>query len=62
MDRKRAFILSEDAELAVQLVRLLDQHGVTAFWVTQEEGEEPAKLWQVDAWITEQQAHRSEGD
>ena len=32
MDRKRVFIHSEDAELALHLVRLLDRHGVTAFW------------------------------
>lgn len=37
MDRKRVLIDSEDAELALKLVRLLDRHGVTAFWVTQEE-------------------------
>ena len=34
MARKRVFIHSEDAELAVHLVKLLDKHGVTAFWVT----------------------------
>ena len=36
MDRERVFIHSDDAELAVQLVRLLDRHGVTVFWLTQE--------------------------
>ena len=39
--RKRVFIHSEDAELAVQLVRLLDRHGVTGYWLTEEEGEKP---------------------
>ena len=39
MDRKRVFIHSEDADLAVHLVKLLDKHGVTAFWLSQEEGE-----------------------
>jgi len=34
MDRKRVFIHSEDEELSQKLVRLLDQHGVTAFWLT----------------------------
>ena len=31
MDRKRVFLETEDAGLAVQLVRLLDGNGVTAF-------------------------------
>ena len=47
------FIHSEDAELAVQLVKLLDKHGVTAFWLTQEEGEKLEQLWQMDACIRE---------
>ena len=38
MDRKRVFVHSEDEEQAVRLVKLLDRHGVTAFWVTEEEG------------------------
>ena len=61
MDRKRVFIHSEDAELAVQLVKLLDRHGVTGFWVTEDEGqklaqlwreeEQSAQVWPVDAWL-----------
>ena len=53
MNRKRVFIHSEDAELAVRLVRLLDGNGVTAFWVTQEEGEKLEQLWRWDACIRE---------
>ena len=51
MDRKRVFIHSEDTELAVKLVKLLDKHGVTAFWLTQEEAEKLERLWQWDACI-----------
>ena len=53
MDRKRVFILGEDGELALKLVRLLDGNGVTAFWVTQEQGEELEQLWRWDACIRE---------
>ena len=69
MDRKRVFIHSEDAELAVQLVKLLDRHGVTAFWLTQEQAEKLEQLGQWDAcirqvqgmarWWTERPADRS---
>jgi len=58
MARKRVFILSQDAELAVHLVKLLDQHGVTAFWVTEEQGEELQQFWRVDGWIREVEAAR----
>ena len=53
MDRKRVLIHSEDAELPVQLVRLLDRNGVTAFWLTQEAGEKLGQLWRWDACIRE---------
>ena len=59
MDRKRVFIHSEDAELAVQLVKLLDRHGVPAFWLTQEEGEKLEQLWQWDAYIRQVQGDGS---
>ena len=51
MDRKRVFIHSEDPELALKLVKLLDRHGVTALWVTQEQGEQIERLWRVDARV-----------
>ena len=51
MDRKRVFIHSKDTELAVKLVKLLDKHGVTALWLTQEEAEKLERLWQWDACI-----------
>ena len=44
MDRKRVFIHSDDAELAIQLVKLLDRNGVTGFWVTEEAGEKLAQI------------------
>ena len=59
MDRKRVFIRSEDAELAVQLVKLLDRHGVTAFWLTQEQAEKLEQLWQWDACIRQVQGDGS---
>ena len=51
MDRKRVFIHSEDPELALKLVKLLDRHGVTALWVTQEQGEQIERLWRMDARV-----------
>ena len=62
MDRKRVFIHSDDEELAVMLVKLLDRNGVTGFWVTQEAGEKLKQIWEEDARITEQHAHISMGD
>ena len=50
---------SEDAELAVQLVRLLDRHGVTAFWLTQEQVEKLEQPWQWDACIRQVQGDGS---
>ena len=58
MARKRVFILSQDAELAVHLVKLLDQHGVTAFWVTEEQGEE---LQQSGGWTDGSERWRRRG-
>ena len=53
MDRKRVFIHSEDAELALKLIRLLDGSGLTAFWVSEEQGEKLEQLWRWDACIRE---------
>ena len=50
MDRKRVFVVSEDAELAQKVARLLDRHGVTGFWVSEGEGEKLERLWQMDHW------------
>ncbi len=61
MDRKRVFIVSEDAELAVRLVRLLDGNGVTAFWLTEEQGEKLEQLWWMDACIKEVEGNGSVG-
>ena len=58
MDRKRVLIHSEDAELAVRLVRLLDEHGITGFWVSEEQGEKLEQLWRWDAWIREVEVAR----
>ena len=49
----------EDVQLAQKLVRLLDEHGITGFWVSEEEGEKLAQIWQEDAWITEQEGDGS---
>ena len=64
MDRQRVFMHSEDAELAVMLVRL-DPHGVTGFWVTVEAGEKLAQISErmrglrsrrhMDHWRTEEE-------
>ena len=44
-----------EVKLALQLVRLLDRHGVTAFWVSEEEGEKLERSWRMDACIREVQ-------
>jgi len=45
----------------VQLVRLLDRHGVTAFWLTQEQTEKLEQLWQWDACIRQVQGDGNAG-
>ena len=42
-----------------QLVKLLDRHGVTAFWLTQEQAEKLEQLWQWDACIRQVQGDGS---
>ena len=37
--------------LAQKLVRVLDEHGLLAYWVTEEEAEKLAQRWNVEAWI-----------
>ena len=53
MSRKRVFIVSEDVQLAQKLVRLLEEHGITGFWVSEEQGEKLEQLWRWDACIRE---------
>jgi hypothetical protein len=56
--RKRVFIHSEDAELALKLIRLLDGNGVTAFCVSEDEAVKLKELWReeeeqyADVWLT----------
>ena len=46
------FLQTRDEALALKLVRLLNQHGISAFWVTEEEGRELADVWDVDTRIS----------
>ena len=47
------FLQTRDMALALKLVRLLNQHGINAFWVTEEEGRTLAEAWRVDGWMTD---------
>ena len=50
------FIHTQDLELALRLVRLLNQHGISGFWVTDEEARKLGQVWQVDGVISDQSA------
>ena len=53
MDSKSpiVFIRTGDTDLALRLVRVLNQHGISGFWVTTEESEKLRQVWQVDGEI-----------
>ena len=42
------FIHTHDTSLALRLVRLLNQHGINGFWVTEEEARKLGEVWQVE--------------
>ncbi len=48
---RSALSVAVAADLALKLVRLLNQHGISAFWVSEEEGRQLAEVWMVGAWI-----------
>ena len=48
------FIHTQDTSLALRLVRLLNQHGINGFWVTEEEARKLRKVWQVEGVIRDQ--------
>jgi hypothetical protein len=45
------FIHTQDTELALRLVKMLNQAGISGFWVTDEEAQKLAQVWRVDAVI-----------
>ena len=45
------FIHTQDTELALRLVRLLNQAGISGFWVTSEEARKLSRVWNVDAEV-----------
>ena len=49
MDNPTVFIRTQDLDLATSLVRLLNEHGINGFWVTDEEAQKLAQVWRVDA-------------
>ena len=59
MDRKRSLSTARTLNWLCQLVRRLDRHGVTAFWLTQEQVEKLEQLWQWDACIRQVQGDGS---
>jgi len=48
------FIHTQDTSLALRLVRLLNQHGINGFWVTEEEARKLGEAWLVDGVIRDQ--------
>ena len=48
------FIHTQDTSLALRLVRLLNQHGISGFWVTEEEARKLREVWQVAGVIRDQ--------
>jgi hypothetical protein len=48
------FIHTQDTELALKLVRLLNQHGISGFWVTDEEARKLGQVWHVGGVIRDQ--------
>jgi hypothetical protein len=59
MERKKVFIHSEDAQLALKLVRLLDGNGITVFCVSEDEAAKLEQLWQWGACIRQVQGDGS---
>ena len=48
------FIHTHDTSLALRLVRLLNQHGINGFWVTEHEARKLGEVWRVDGVIRDQ--------
>ena len=51
MDNPTVFIRTQDLDLATSLVRLLNEHGINGFWVTDEEAQKLAQVWRGDAEV-----------
>ena len=50
-DHPVVFIHTEDAALAIRLVRQLYQVGISGFWVTEEEARKLGQVWCVETVI-----------
>ena len=48
---QKVFLLSSDRTFALKVVRVLNQSGVSAVWVTQRDAERLLQIWPVAAWI-----------
>ena len=48
------FIHTQDTSLALRLVRLLNQHGISGFWVTKQEARKLRDVWWVEGVIRDQ--------
>jgi hypothetical protein len=53
------FIHTQDTELALSLVRLLNQHGINGFWVTDEEARRLEQVWRVGGVIRDRREWRN---
>ena len=53
IERHVVFIQTGDTGLAIRLVRLLNQHGISGFWVTDEEAAKLGQVWRVDGVLRE---------
>ena len=47
MEHPVVFIHTQDTNLAIRMVRLLNQHGINGFWVSNEEAA-LGKVWNVE--------------
>ena len=55
MDTEQHVVFSHtrNSALAIRLVRLLNQHGISGFWVTDEEAAKLGQVWRVDGGLRE---------
>ena len=51
MDKPTVTFHTQDLELATRLVRLLNQHGINGFSVTDEEARKLGQVWRVEAEV-----------
>ncbi len=53
------FVHTEDTALAIKLVRLLNQHGISGFWLSDKEARKLGEVWRVDGVIRDRREWRN---